>query len=629
MAQITLSNPIFYRAGQSGMSTVVGVENRMARIVRYDLVAPDTGASHVEFTFTGFSKGNGKFPTRLRAYVGADPNSHANAGPISPYDCILTHSGGAYTGQASMILRPNYHYYVWVFPDADPATSFGWVYWSTRAGTAVITTGGAAATVISGSNGTLGQSNTLTLSRYTSEATHTLTASCGSASMTIAQSVAADTYSWTPPVAWAAQNTTGNSVSVTVTCTTYIGGQTVGSSSVTISMAIPNDIIPTCNLSLSDPTGLSGEFGGYIQGKSTLKATISASGAYGSDIISMEIVWQGTHHRIHDNLTFDLPYAGRYQIIGSVEDSRHRYGSVTLSVDVTAYTQPIANISTVFRCDQLGNEDPAGDYASVIFSASVDPLVGSSAVYAVKQRVRGTTAWESTELPQYSGIPDIKHETVILPADPNTAFDFCITAADRFSKVRESTYRSCQVAFSLIYVQKAIKSIGVGQRAVHENTVAIALPVEFNSPIVSGPVYSLGGVPEWNMIYKGDFNNYLTPGVYAVPSIQDAGNISNMPCQTAGVLIVSSAVGRADFGTAYSYVMQEFKPYSAERPTYRRGAYSDSIPGRWHYENWHSTMLDDMHTIDELKRENEMLKSKVDELYLEKDKINGRETNRD
>lgn len=88
-----------------------------------------------------------------------------------------------------------------VFTKAEVASSFGWVYWSTRVGSAVMTTGGAAATVISGSSGTLGQSNTLTLSRYTAEATHTLTASCGSASMTIAQNVAADSYSWTLPVA--------------------------------------------------------------------------------------------------------------------------------------------------------------------------------------------------------------------------------------------------------------------------------------------------------------------------------------------------------------------------------------------------------------------------------------------
>lgn len=491
MAQITLSNPIFYRAGQSGMSTVVGVENRMARIVRYDCYAPSVGASTISLDFTGFSHGGGTTPSRLRAYIGTDPNSHANAGPSSSYTCILTNTGRAYTGQANMVLLPGAHYYVWVFPDADPATSFGWVFWSTRAGSALMTTGGAAATVISGSSGTLGQSNTLSLSRYTAEATHTLTASCVSASMTIAQNMAADTYSWTPPIAWATQNTTGTSVSVTVTCTTYIDAQEVGASTVTLTMAIPESIIPTCTMSHDDPTGL-----GFIQHQSQLHVTLSAQGVYGSTITLREVVFGGRRTAVDDKgITYDLPEAGVFDITGIVTDSRGRHGSVGLKVGVHSYAAPTAVIRSVYRCNAEGNEDLQADHVCVLFDATVDTSTADSAEYAVKQRVRGTTNWTATQLPQYSGNPQLRDVTVILPADKAKSFDFCIEVSDKFTKNKESAYRSCSAASAWLHVKPEHRAMGIGQIAEVPGAVSFGLPARLNFGVQCLDIY----IASWEM----------------------------------------------------------------------------------------------------------------------------------
>ena len=118
---------------------------------------------------------------------------------------------------------------------------------------------------ISGSAGTLGLEHTLTLTRYANNFTHTLVAVCGKESLTIATGVKSDTAKWTPPIDWAAQNTTGISVKMKITCTTYNGSEEVGSTSVILTFAIPSSVVPTARISVSDKQGYFSKYGNYIQ----------------------------------------------------------------------------------------------------------------------------------------------------------------------------------------------------------------------------------------------------------------------------------------------------------------------------------------------------------------------------
>ena len=119
---------------------------------------------------------------------------------------------------------------------------------------------------LSASNGTLGTAQTLTVSRQSSDFTHTITYACGSASGTIATKSSNTSISWTPPLTLASQNTTGTSVNVTFTITTYTGSTSIGTSTKTISCSIPSSVKPTVSLAVSDAAGYSGTYGGYIQG---------------------------------------------------------------------------------------------------------------------------------------------------------------------------------------------------------------------------------------------------------------------------------------------------------------------------------------------------------------------------
>ena len=91
-------------------------------------------------------------------------------------------------------------------------------------------------------NGPLGTAQTLTVTRKSSSFKHTIKATCGSASTTICTKSSSTSISFTPPLSWASQNTTGTSVTVKYTITTYNGDTSVGSNSYTKTCSIPGKI---------------------------------------------------------------------------------------------------------------------------------------------------------------------------------------------------------------------------------------------------------------------------------------------------------------------------------------------------------------------------------------------------
>lgn len=577
MATIYLGRPVFYRRGESGMSAVVGIENHMARIARYEITAPSIGASSVSLRFVGFSGGEGTRPSRLRCYIGTNANSHADAGSGSPYTCILTRSGSAYTGSADIVLLPSTRYYVWVFP--DDFSTYGWMFWSIGAQDGTMETSGAAASDLSAGNGTLGSRHTLSLHRYSTAATHELTASCGSASTTIATGVQADSYAWTPPINWAAQNTTGTSVQVTVTCKTLIGGSVVGADSVTITMDIPDSVKPTCRMTLTDPSGLLGELGSYVQGKSKIKVEASGSGIYGSSIRAYEIS-VGEIKSNRASATFELPDSGSVYVIARVQDSRGRWGDTDTYITVTPYRVPKAEILNIYRCDADGRENPQGDHATVVFNATVDPLVHTSARYAIKYRVRGGTYWSTLQLTGYNGVQQITGGTAIIPVDPGLSYECCVQAADRWPPARMSPYRTCPVAFALLQIDKDRNAFGIGQQAGPDDTISVGLQVLLNGPL------AVAGLIARAVIRAGeDADHYTDPGVYSTIDNNNASRIKNLPSGYGGLLWVYNAFGGTITSGPWVYITQVYRPAASFEPTYRRLIESDGA-GKWRAGQW-------------------------------------------
>lgn len=142
MATITTSAYLFYKAGSSGVTSVVGWESSSNRVGRFTFTSPSTGASAVTVTFgsnLGLAGGSDTAP--LRFYITTSSTSHANAGAGSAYHgtfSINATSSATATGSASVLLLPNTTYYLWCFPGS---TTYAYWYWRNSA--TITTSGGA------------------------------------------------------------------------------------------------------------------------------------------------------------------------------------------------------------------------------------------------------------------------------------------------------------------------------------------------------------------------------------------------------------------------------------------------------------------------------------------------------
>lgn len=104
---------------------------------------------------------------------------------------------------------------------------------------ALTTIARASSVSISTNTTVMGQARTITITRASSSFTHTLTYTFGSASGTIATKTASTSVSFTPPASLAAQLTNAKSGTGTITCTTYNGDSSIGSSTCSFTATIP------------------------------------------------------------------------------------------------------------------------------------------------------------------------------------------------------------------------------------------------------------------------------------------------------------------------------------------------------------------------------------------------------
>lgn len=329
---------------------------------------------------------------------------------------------------------------------------------------------------LSVANGTLGVSQKLTITRKSTNFTHTVTYKCGRTSGTIFTKSSSTSISWMPPLSLAGQNTTGSSVSVALTITTYNGNTSIGSETKTITCAIPDSVMPTASLALSDPTGHKSTYGGYVQNQSQITVKISGSGAYGSTIKSYQIK-VGDSIYSGDSVTVDLPESGDLTIEGTVTDSRARTGSGSEKVIVLKYKMPkVSKLAVERRADDDG-------FVQATFSASVTSLDNlNSASYKIQYRKEGSTQWESLPVDAAEGEYAPSNVAATFAAAEDSAFEIRVAASDDFGTVY-SSIRTVTLAFALLQTDTTGTGLSVGQRAVDPNAFAVGIPTQLNAGI--------------------------------------------------------------------------------------------------------------------------------------------------
>lgn len=332
---------------------------------------------------------------------------------------------------------------------------------------------------ISASNGTLGTAQTLTVSKKSSGFTHTVTYKCGSASGTICTKSSSTSLSWTPPLTLANQNTTGTSVPVTLTVTTYNGSTSLGSTTASISCSIPTSVAPSVSIEVSDPSGCLSKYGKYVQGKSWGAVKLTTAGAYGSTIKSHSVTFDGKTYTEPSFSTEYIQGSGSLTMTAKVTDSRGRSATASVKLTVLAYAAPTVSLLKVVRCDANGTENGQGEYAKVTFSGKVTPLDNkNTAVYKLWYKKTSESDWSSYQFDAYANNYTATNVSTTFAADTGASYDIQMAIADALTATTRSTVLS--TGFTLLHWKADGTGLGIGKMAEHSKTLDMGVDIDLN-----------------------------------------------------------------------------------------------------------------------------------------------------
>ena len=439
----------------------------------------------------------------------------------------------------------------------------------------------ARASTLNVSDGTLGIAQTITADRKSSNFTHTLTWTTGSSySGTIATKSTATSWSFTPPLELANVQTSFSVVAVLFTLTTYNGTTQVGTSSKTVSMVIPNSVAPSCSVSVTDPTGYLDTYGGYIQNKSKMKITVTATPAYGSPIASYRIIVNNKNQYNYNPATTGvITTSGSNTIIGKATDERDRTGSATTTINVLAYSSPKITF-TIHRCDQDGTENMTGSYCKVTYKAVITSLSNKNSK-SIKLRYKKTSdttyTFRTINMGSYT-----QEGSEIFSAEDGSSYNVQMQAIDSFET--STTTAELSTGFSIMHIAASGKGLAIGKISQADE-----FEVGMDAKFYSGTHFNKGFTEDIPLIADSDCNNIITSGHYYAYE-----NTTNKPEDKNGWLIVRRFANQ-------SICYQDFVTYDGHR--YFRNYYtswSDWIrldedyiietakSGNWDYKKWNN-----------------------------------------
>lgn len=409
-------------------------------------------------------------------------------------------------------------------------------------GTFALNTIGRAST-LNVSGGTLGVAQTITADRKVSSFTHTLTWECGSYSGTIATKSTATSWSFTPPLELANTATQLFPVGVYFKLTTYNGSTVVGTSDQTVVMKIPTSIKPACTVNITDPTGYSATYGGYVQNKSKMKITVTATPAYGSPITGYSIIANGNTYSDNPATTGVITASGTNTIIGKATDKRNRTGSATTTINVLAYSSPKITF-TMHRCDQDGTENMTGSYCKVSYKAVITSLSNKNSK-SIKLRYKKTSDTQYTSrtinMSAYT-----QEGSEIFSAEDGSSYNVQMQAIDSFET--STTTAELSTGFSILHIPASGKGLAVGKISQADE-----FEVGMDARFYSGAHFNKGFTEDIPNIANSDCNTIVASGHYYAYT-----DTANKPEDKNGWLTV-----KAHSDNAWCY--QEFVTYDGHR----------------------------------------------------------------
>lgn len=376
---------------------------------------------------------------------------------------------------------------------------------------------------LSVANGTLNTAQTISVTRQSSSFTHTITATCGSASSTICTKSSSTSISFTPPLEWASQNTTGTTVSVTYQITTYNGSTSVGSNNYAKSCTIPTSVKPSCSINATDTTGYADTYGGFIKGISKFSVTVTPTTSYGSAIASYSTTANGATYTTASFTTGEIKTSGTLTINATVRDNRGRTGTASISKSVLDYNKPQITALSVKRCNSDGTENQTGEYVKAVFNAEITALNNkNTATYTIKYKKTSDTAYTSAVLSDYENQYSVTGASYIFAAGSGSSYDVKLEITDAFTSSKPvSRSTSVSTGFSIIHFNADGTGVAFGKISELPNTAEFGMMIKtFHGELMPCPV---------ELEADADLDTIMDVGYYLIGNATVNPTIVNKP----------------------------------------------------------------------------------------------------
>lgn len=343
---------------------------------------------------------------------------------------------------------------------------------------------------------------------------HKITYICGELSGVVCDLTTSLLIDFVVPLELAAANKNGSSVTCRYTLTSYANGEEIGSETRIGEYKIPEDIKPTCMVSVTDGNGLLAKYGAYVQSKSKLRIVTTPTLAYDSPISSYKIAVDGGVYTLADVVTSEIKSAGEIPISATVTDARGRSGSDSASVSAIAYTPPAVVSFTSERVNADGSDNEQGDYIKVTFSAAVTPLNNrNSAVYKLEYKKSADSFYTEISVSDQNGKYSPTNISRIFAADTGSSYDVRLTITDDFHTTVYSN--KAQSGFTTFHVPASGNGFSFGKVSEIEGLFDVAFRARF-----------LGGFMKPEIEAGADFNDITVPNTYACADAATAGYLN-------------------------------------------------------------------------------------------------------
>ena len=174
----------------------------------------------------------------------------------------------------------------------------------------------------------IGSTYSLSITRLKSSFTHTVTFAINSSYTSGARTGKTASDSYTIPTSWAAQIPSSTSTTMTVTCTTYNGSTSLGSTTKSVTLNIPSSWKPAVSISKTLTNG--GDSSQVIVSVTTVNLTASATASTGTSISSYS--WSGgAVSGTGASKTHSPTSAGSYTYTVTATDARGRTNTATVT----------------------------------------------------------------------------------------------------------------------------------------------------------------------------------------------------------------------------------------------------------------------------------------------------------